>query len=90
MAENIENAQNISLIQLSNTQTVLKVVTKTVRNQGSGEICLMLDMDLSETADKKIEQLTFTLNHLNAGSFRMMRWCIKDRLHKALQPKIVA
>ena len=87
MVENIENLENISFIQLTNRNTVLKIGTKIIRMTEGGELCLMLDEDLSEAADRGLDKLEAALNHLNAGSTRMFRWCIKDRLHKAMKPE---
>ena len=89
MAGNIENLENISFIRLANRNTILKIGTKTVRMTEKGEIGLTIDEDLSETADRGLDQIEGSLNHLNAGSTRMFRWGIKDRLHKAMKPETV-
>ncbi len=89
MFDNIENVENICIIRLTNRNTVLKIGTRTIR-MPNGEISLIFNQDLSEIADRSLDQLTGALNHLSAGSTRMFRWGIKDQLHNAMKPEILS
>jgi len=90
MRDNIENVENICIIRLTNRNTVLKIGTKTTRMPKNEELSLIFDQDLSEIADRGLDQLTGALNHLSAGSSRMFRWGIKDQLHNAMKPEIIS
>jgi uncharacterized protein (TIGR04255 family) len=87
MSDNIENLENISLIKLTGPNIILKTDVKTIRKTEGGELCLMMDFDLTEKRERSLNEITAALNHLNAGLTRIFRWGIKTRLHNALEPE---
>jgi len=87
MVDNIENLENIVLIGLAGKNTTLKIDVKTIGNSENGELCMMLNTDLSEIRERSLDEITTALNHLNAGLTRIFRWTIKNRLHTSMEPQ---
>jgi uncharacterized protein (TIGR04255 family) len=55
-----------------------------------GEECFVIDADyFTDDRTEVLDALT-TLNALNGQAGRLFRWCITDRLHDALLPRVVA
>jgi uncharacterized protein (TIGR04255 family) len=51
------------------------------------EICYLIDSDISITARKEVTDAIQILDAFNKESRRLFRWCITDRLHRAMEPR---
>ena len=54
-----------------------------------GDVCYIIDMDFYIAERTGVEDAGKILNYFNREAGRVFRWCIADRLHKAMEPELV-
>jgi len=54
-----------------------------------GEGCFLIDNDFFSQEKVTIDNVETVLEYLNRQSGRLFRWCIEDRLHDAMEPRLV-
>lgn len=64
---------------------LVRVSTKTVQSSESGEHCYLLDSDFFNTRRIKHEEVLPILNSFHTYALNLFRWCIKDKLHHAME-----
>lgn len=64
---------------------VVRVSTKMVQSSESGEPCYLLDSDFFNRRRLKHEEVLPILGDLHACALNLFRWCIKDKLHNAME-----
>ena len=64
---------------------VVRVSTKTVQSSASGEPCYLLDSDFFNRKRLKHEEVLPILGNLHGSALNLFRWCIKDKLHNAME-----
>ena len=52
-----------------------------------GEICYMIDADFYNAGKVPVEGAIEKLDYFNKHASRLLRWCITDRLHQAMEPQ---
>jgi uncharacterized protein (TIGR04255 family) len=67
---------------------LVRVITKTVQSSESGEHCYTIDSDFFNTRRIKHEEVLPILNSFHACALNLFRWCIKDKLHNAMEPEL--
>lgn len=83
----VKNFESKYEIGLADNESIVRIIAKFVEAKEDNEICFMIDSDfyvskrigLSSTIDK--------LNYFNLRASRLIRWCITNRLHQAMEPK---
>jgi len=60
-----------------------------VQKPNSSEDCFLIDSDFFTDERIDIAHVSRILDYFNKQSGKLFRWCIKDRLHDALQPTAV-
>lgn len=66
---------------------LVRVVTKTVQSSESGENCYVIDSDFFSIRRIKQEEVFPVLNSFHDCALNLFRWCIKDKLHHAMEPE---
>ena len=74
-------------IELSDDGSRVMINTKLVKAVKNDEICFMIDSDFYNANKTPIESTMERLNFFNAHASRLIRWCINDRLHAAMDPQ---
>ena len=64
---------------------LVRVITKTVQSSESGEPCYVIDSDFSSNRRIKHEEVFPILNSFHDCALNLFRWCIKDKLHNAME-----
>jgi uncharacterized protein (TIGR04255 family) len=54
--------------------------------EDSEEVCYSIDADFSTNARTEVHNARGNLNNFNRLAGRFFRWCIKDKLHEAMEP----
>lgn len=52
-----------------------------------GEICYLIDSDFSISENTEVSNAIQKLDSFNQTSRRLFRWCITERLHRAMEPR---
>lgn len=55
----------------------------------NGELCYVIDSDFYTEERTEIKDGPAILDHFNRQSGRLFRWCITDRLHEAMGPRVI-
>lgn len=87
IGDSVQNFESTYFIQLSGKNSMLRMVARTVKKADTGETCFMIDSDFSDASEHSEEEVIGKLDYLHLGATRMIRWCIKNRLHKAMEPE---
>ena len=64
---------------------LVRVITKTVQSPESGEHCFLMDSDFFSNRRIKHEEVFPVLNSFHDCALNLFRWCIKDKLHHAME-----
>jgi len=64
---------------------VVRVSSKTVQSSESGEPCYLIDSDFFNRRRLKHQEVLPILGNLHACALNLFRWCIKDKLHDAME-----
>jgi uncharacterized protein (TIGR04255 family) len=83
-------------IESTGHQLVIKLQGETAKvtlQHGLGsiaaEVCYIIDMDFYVNERTGADNVAGTLDYFNRQAGRLFRWCIADRLHRAMEPKAV-
>ena len=87
MRERILNLETNHEIQLSDQESRVRIVTRLVKSVDGDEQCYMIDSDLFNNSKKDTNQAIEKLDYLNQRASRLIRWCITDRLDRAMEPE---
>ncbi len=84
----IENFESSYKMSLSNNGSTVKIKTGIVPNP-KNEQCFVIDSDfyISKEIDNNIELIMEKLDYFNKQASRLIRWCITEELHNAMEPK---
>ncbi|MGA9350360.1 MAG: TIGR04255 family protein [Anaerolineae bacterium] len=84
----VRNFETRYEIGLSDGESVVRISTKfVVEARDDGEICYMIDSDFYNSQKTQLESAVERLDYLNVRASRLIRWCITDRLHEAMEPQ---
>lgn len=56
-------------------------------NTPENEVCYLIDSDFSFSGRTEVKDAVKKLDSFNQKSGRLFRWCITDRLHRAMEPQ---
>lgn len=75
-----------SIYEVKLEDNYVRISARTVKSINSDEVCFMIDSDFFNTNKLELEKALKKLDFFNNHASRLIRWCIKDRLHKAMEP----
>lgn len=87
--ENITTVANIVVIDLMDNLGSVRIQHGFVKDDGD-EIGYLIDSDFFTEQRTEIGYAFTLLDEFNKRSRRLFRWCITDRLHKAMEPQPLA
>lgn len=64
---------------------LVRVITKTVQSSASGEPCYLIDNDFFTIRKIRHEEVFPVLKNFHDCALNLFRWCIKDKLHHAME-----
>jgi uncharacterized protein (TIGR04255 family) len=75
-------------IQLDDRGNNVRIITKLVTSDDNEER-FVIDSDFFRSVKTDINNVIETLNFFHETAFRLMRWLITDRLHNAMEPRLI-
>lgn len=89
VGRDILHAAREVIISLPGEGTKVRVRHGLGRTAGNGEVCYVIDSDFFKDERTEVNDVFDVLNSFNRQAGRLFRWYITDRLHEAMQPRIV-
>lgn len=87
LKDKVKNFASIYEIGLSDGESNVVINAKLVKAVKDDEICFMIDSDFYNANKTPIDSTMERLDFFNAQASRLIRWCITDRLHNAMEPQ---
>lgn len=89
MGGNVQRFESAYDIRLHDGKSVVRVAARTVDKIDTQESCFMIDSDFFKTQKLNRNEVFDGLNYLNTRASRLIRWCITERLHQAMEPQLL-
>lgn len=90
VCKNVQSFENRHDIRLSENGDFVRLVTMLVRlDDDDDEVCFLIDADFYNIGRFDLEGSIEKLDYFNKEATRLFRWCISERLHEAMKPKIL-
>jgi uncharacterized protein (TIGR04255 family) len=86
LAPEIEDVTKVILVHLTEWQSKVNIQHGTARAKENNEECYFVDTDFFTEQRTERTDAFDILNYFNGQSGRLFRWCISERLHRAMQP----
>ena len=87
IAESIENTGHQLVLRV---QGDAKVTLQHGLGNKDGEVCYIIDNDFYTLQRTGVKDAATILDYFNRQAGRLFRWCIADRLHRAMEPNAVS
>jgi uncharacterized protein (TIGR04255 family) len=84
--DRIKTLDNNHEILLSDDISKVKIMTKFVNYIENDELCFMIDSDFYLNKRIELSDSREKLDFFNKRASRLIRWCITDKLHEAMEP----
>jgi len=84
--EAIKGTQHTVLANLEGEHMQVKIVHGLVEDKKTKEPCYLIDNDLFINHKTEINDAGEILTYFNRTNRHLFRWCIKDKLHSAMEP----
>ena len=89
VASQIKSAESSTEIMLSDSESIVRIITKLVKATDEDEYCFMIDSDFFNSSKTPIEGALDRMEFLHTRASRLIRWAITDRLHNAMEPSAI-
>jgi uncharacterized protein (TIGR04255 family) len=87
LADGIDSASSQMHCRIADSDCFLTLKTGIVLAEPEKERCFLIDGDFHTHGNTEMDNVLDTLDRFNRTSGRLFRWCIKQRLHDALEPR---
>lgn len=87
MEDKIRSAVSIYDIGLKEGEDIVRIASRIVKSIDSDEKCYMIDSDFFTHSKTEINEVINKLDSFNKHASRLIRWCIGERLHEAMEPQ---
>lgn len=89
--DSVRTSQSSYELALENREDRVRIVTSLHQNQQRGEKCYLIDSDFFtlQPVSPSLEAAMDKLDYFNARASRLIRWCITDKLHEAMEPTAI-
>ena len=87
MEDKIRSAVSIYDIGLEEGEDIVRIASRIVKLIDSYEKCYMIDSDFFTHSKTEINEVINKLDSFNKHASRLIRWCIRERLHEAMEPQ---
>ena len=81
-----ESNYNVGLNDGDGTVTI---ITKFVQPKEGDERCYLIDSDFYTSTKTPVDNTVPKLDYFNTRASRLIRWCITDELHRAMEPEAI-
>jgi uncharacterized protein (TIGR04255 family) len=88
MLDYLEQSNKTIVYRLEEHNSFVRIQHGLVRNK-EGEMCYLIDSDFFTEEKTEIEDAHTLLNYFNQQGRHLFRWCITERLHKAMEPQYI-
>jgi uncharacterized protein (TIGR04255 family) len=73
-------------MRLDDGESSVRVVTSFVQPANDNEICYKIDSDFHNDTKNDVDSAMRKLDYFNIRGFRLIRWCMTNRLQQAMEP----
>ncbi len=87
ISSNVNDFESKYEISLEDEKSVVRLLSKFVKDTNDNEICYMIDSDFFNTIKIKPEAVFELLDFFNVSGSRLIQWLITEKLHNAMGPK---
>lgn len=87
IASRVKSMSSRHEVLLSDEKSIVGIVTKFVKPLTREEICFMIDSDFFIDEHLSFEKAIEKIDFFNKQASRLIRWCITEKLHKAMEPE---
>lgn len=86
VGNNVQSLESNYEIRLSDNESRARLVVRLLKSPDD-EQCFMIDSDYYNMKRTDINRALEKLDYLNKRGSRLIRWCITNRLHEAMEPQ---
>ena len=87
VGKSVSNTTQTVEIKLQNSYGTVKIRHGLVKQVSTEEDCYLIDSDFAIESIKESENVLERLGKYNRRAGRLFRWCIKPKLHTAMEPR---
>lgn len=87
IGNNVNSFESKYEILLSDSESFVRMRSKLVKPKDNSELCYYIDNDFVNEKSTNIKDVLTKLDFLRKRGSRFFRWCIKEELHQAMEPK---
>ncbi|PTL37265.1 hypothetical protein CLG94_00005 [Candidatus Methylomirabilis limnetica] len=87
VGENVETQEAMYAVTLDDPSGAVRIRTNFVEAKDDGEICFVIDSDFFTDQKTSLQEAAARLDYFNTRGSRLIRWCITERLHLAMEPE---
>jgi uncharacterized protein (TIGR04255 family) len=87
VGRSVQSIRGACEIRLSDMESVVRLITGLAEVPGGGETCYVVDSDFSRSGNTDLDAAVTQLDNFHQRASRLIRWCITDRLHSAMEPQ---
>ena len=84
----VRDLQSVCEITLPDIDSSVRVSTRLTRDRERDEICYVIDSDFFNAQKTSIDEALSGFDDFNQHASRLFQWCITERLHKSMEPKV--
>ena len=84
----VRDLQSVCEISLADIDSSVRVSTRLTRDRERDEICYVIDSDFFNAQKTSIDEALSGFDDFNQHASRLFQWCITERLHKSMEPKV--
>ena len=85
----VESFETKNEILLDDKSSKLRLITALVEHVNDKEIGFMIDGDYYSNNKIEVDQAIEKLDYFNKRASRLIRWCITEKLHDAMEPEAI-
>ena len=89
LSSRVQSLDNNYEILLSDEKSRVKLMTKYVKYIINNELCFMIDSDFFTNERIQPSDAVSKIDFFNQRASRLIRWCITDKLHTAMEPSAI-
>ncbi len=89
VADTVEHTAQEIVLRLEDEQSRVRVRHGLVKDEQSGEECYLIDCDFFLDKSTETSDAPSKLDFLNRQGRLFFRWCVKERLHNAMGPRLI-
>ena len=84
----VRDLQSVCEITLPDIDSSVRVSTRLTRDRERDEICYVIDSDFFSAQKTSTDKTVSRFDEFNQHASKLFQWCITERLHKSMEPKV--